>query len=836
MNSNVQKPDTLWPFIVLFLSISISVIVAGILYFKFQKRAILSAKQQELSAISDLKIRQITQWRMERMGDGKFLGEEVLLVSKLSEYLQDTGKLKLRNSIILSLKSLIENYDYKSILLLDIKGNVKLSFPVQDTLAGNYLKPLIPGIISRRRVILTDLHRANIVSFVHLDLVIPLIDHSLNDSTVLGLIAIRIDPQKVLYPLIQSWPTPSKSAETLLIRKEGDEIVYLNRLRHANNTELTLRNSASLEKLPAAMATRGIEGTVEGIDYRNVPVVAVMKKIPGSPWYLVAKIDRDEALSDIYYQRSMVITILILFISLIGLFLGFLWWNERARFYRGKYETELSRLALIKHFDYILKFANDIILLFDKELKIVEANDRALETYLYTRDELIGMNLEKIKAPETLPLLSERIKMIDTDKSATFETIHKRKDDTTFPVEISSRVIDIEGSKYYQSIGRDITERKSIEDTLKESEEKFRKIFEESPFSMLMTGKDFGILKANNSFCQMTGYIEEDLKSFTFRTFTHPDYIEGDEISLMRLIAGEIPLYHTEKRYIRKDGSVIWGSTTVSIIRNNTGEAQYFLVMVENITARKRTESELIGAKERAEESDRLKTAFLHNVSHEIRTPMNAILGFSTLLNEPGLSESEHNQYVNIIFQSSNQLLSIINDIVDIANVESGQVKLNFREMNLNSSLRSLVEQFRYNENEYDIAINFSPGLKDEESTIVTDTTKLIQILSNLIGNAKKFTRKGSIDIRYTLNNALLEFSVRDTGIGIRPEHIDKIFNRFSQVDATDSRQYSGTGLGLSICKAYVELMGGYIGVESEPGKGTHFVFTLPYLTANKQS
>jgi signal transduction histidine kinase len=258
--------------------------------------------------------------------------------------------------------------------------------------------------------------------------------------------------------------------------------------------------------------------------------------------------------------------------------------------------------------------------------------------------------------------------------------------------------------------------------------------------------------------------------------------------------------------------------------------------MVENITARKRTESELIAAKERAEESDRLKTAFLHNVSHEIRTPMNAILGFSTLLNEPGLSQSEHNQYVNIIFQSSNQLLSIINDIVDIANVESGQVKLNFREMNLNSSMRSLVEQFRYKENEYEIAINFSPGLKDEESTIITDSTKLIQILSNLIGNAIKFTRKGGIEIRYTLNNALLEFSVRDTGIGIRPEHIDKIFNRFFQVDAADSRQYSGTGLGLSICKAYVELMGGYIGVESEPGKGTHFVFTLPYLTANKQS
>ena len=340
--------------------------------------------------------------------------------------------------------------------------------------------------------------------------------------------------------------------------------------------------------------------------------------------------------------------------------------------------------------------------------------------------------------------------------------MHRRRDNSTFPVELSSRVVNIEGLKYYQTIGRDITERKRVENTLVESEDRFRKIFEESPFSILMTGKDLGILRANSSFCKLVGYTDEELMSFTFRNFTHPDYISSDEVSIMKLMAGEIPVYHTEKRYIRSDGGIIWGSTTVSIVRNKEGEAQFFLVMIEDITARKKADSELdksvsllkatfestvdgllvvdssgkivqvnqkfkdmwripddildtgedsvaleyvrnqlidpdsfienvkhlynepeatsfdllefidgryferysqpqkindksvgrvwsfrdisrqkraeadlIAAKEKAEESDRLKTAFLHNVSHEIRTPMNAIIGFSTLLNDP---------------------------------------------------------------------------------------------------------------------------------------------------------------------------------------------------------
>jgi PAS domain S-box-containing protein len=345
-----------------------------------------------------------------------------------------------------------------------------------------------------------------------------------------------------------------------------------------------------------------------------------------------------------------------------------------------------------------------------------------------------------------------------------------------------------------------------------------------------MSDKDFSIIRANQSFCNFIGYREEDLKSFTFRDFTHSDYIINDEISLLELVSGKIPVYHTEKRYIRNDGSVIWGSTTVSIVRNKQDEVQFLLVMIEDITSRKNAEAELIAAKDKAEESDRLKTAFLHNVSHEIRTPMNAIIGFSTLLNDPELSEEDRRQYIDIIFQSGNQLLSIINDIVDIANVESGQAKVNLTEVNLNSTLRSLNDQFSIYGKQNFVSIHLKTTLSDNDSKIVTDNTKLVQILSNLINNAIKFTKNGLINFGYTLKDKYIEFFVSDSGIGIPPEYHSRIFDRFFQVDSAVSRQYSGTGLGLSICKGYVELLGGEIKVESELGKGALFLFTIPYL------
>lgn len=251
--------------------------------------------------------------------------------------------------------------------------------------------------------------------------------------------------------------------------------------------------------------------------------------------------------------------------------------------------------------------------------------------------------------------------------------------------------------------------------------------------------------------------------------------------------------------------------------------------VIQDITERKIAEEEILRAKERAEEGDRLKTAFLHNISHEIRTPMNAIVGFSTLLGEPDVDTMSRLSYIEIIKQSSNHLLAIITDIFDISTIEAKLVRIVKDEINLNSKVKTLCDQFIPGVNEKKLSIICDTELTDDESIIMTDGTKLLQILSNLINNALKFTNSGIIKIEYKVKDKFLEFCVSDTGIGINEEHQDRIFDRFYQVQHTYSSIYEGIGLGLSISKAYIGLLGGTIWVNSEPGKGTSFYFTIPY-------
>ena len=238
---------------------------------------------------------------------------------------------------------------------------------------------------------------------------------------------------------------------------------------------------------------------------------------------------------------------------------------------------------------------------------------------------------------------------------------------------------------------------------------------------------------------------------------------------------------------------------------------------------------ELIGAKEKAEESDRLKSAFLANMSHEIRTPMNGILGFADLLKEPELTGEERQEYIGIIEKSGLRMLNIINDLIDISKVESGQMEIFISEINVNEQIEYIFTFFKPEVQKKGMRLFFQNGLKNEEAVIQTDREKLYAILANLVKNAIKYSDTGSIEFGYTLKEKHLVFFIKDTGIGIPDDKKEAIFNRFIQADITDKRAFQGAGLGLAISKSYVEMLGGSIWVESEEGKGSTFYFTIPY-------
>jgi len=252
--------------------------------------------------------------------------------------------------------------------------------------------------------------------------------------------------------------------------------------------------------------------------------------------------------------------------------------------------------------------------------------------------------------------------------------------------------------------------------------------------------------------------------------------------------------------------------------------------LTESLKQIKKINNELTIAKTKAEESNSLKSMFLANMSHEIRTPMNAIMGFAEFLQEPGLSKDKQKRFVQVINSSCRQLLSVISDIIDISKIEAGQISMDSDSIDINNLLKELFLSYKKVAALKKIHLKCSLECPKELILVKTDVNRVKQILCNLLDNALKFTKEGFIDFGYKIKNDFIEFYVKDTGIGIAPENLELIFERFRQVETTDNRIHGGNGLGLSISKALIEKLGGTISVMSKFGKGSNVLFTIPYL------
>jgi signal transduction histidine kinase len=250
--------------------------------------------------------------------------------------------------------------------------------------------------------------------------------------------------------------------------------------------------------------------------------------------------------------------------------------------------------------------------------------------------------------------------------------------------------------------------------------------------------------------------------------------------------------------------------------------------LIAEINKKKKIERKLIAAKEKAEESDKLKSSFLANMSHEIRTPMNGILGFTQLLAELDLSADERKRYIEIIQQSGNRLLNIINDLIDISKIESGQVEVKISETNILEQLNFIYDFFKTEAKSKKIDLYLNVYLQEHDAVVDTDREKVYAVLTNLVKNSIKFTECGNIEIGCYKAGNNIKIYVKDTGVGIPKEKQQIVFDRFTQIEGVYSRNYQGSGLGLSISKAYIEMLGGKINVKSKSGKGSIFYFTIP--------
>lgn len=390
---------------------------------------------------------------------------------------------------------------------------------------------------------------------------------------------------------------------------------------------------------------------------------------------------------------------------------------------------------------------------------------------------------------------------------------------------IKTPIYDSDGTLHgILGIGRDITERKKAEDALFESEIKYRSFFENSMDAILLTSPDGKILSANQAACNMFGYTEDEL-------------IKLGRSAIADLSDSRLPVLLDERKlkgkargevtFLRKDRTRLPAEISSAIFKNHEG-FELSSMIIRDITDHIIAKKKLISAKEKAQESDRLKSAFLSNMSHEIRTPLNSIIGFSELLGDPDFEEDQKTEFTQHIIANGNNLLKIISDIMDISKIESGEITIRKKHINAHEYVLGIYEQFSLQAGTHKPELILNLPDNDKEIEIFADPDRLRQIFNNLISNALKFTSNGNIEIGYRPKSKMMEFFVKDTGIGIPASYHHKIFDRFRQVEDSKTRKYGGNGLGLAITKNLVKLMGGKIWVESEVDKGSAFYFTMP--------
>ena len=476
--------------------------------------------------------------------------------------------------------------------------------------------------------------------------------------------------------------------------------------------------------------------------------------------------------------------------------------------------------------------AVDAILTVDNKGIVRTANPAVVDIYGYTQSEIIGMHASALVPPERRHMYNDDFfnqRVVPTEQiiGAGREVEILRKDGTRIPARVGIGYTKVDDKPVFVSFASDLRARKKMEDALRESEAKFRSLIANIPGAAYraLCKDGWPMVFISNAIKEITGYPPEDFvlpnPKLHFSELYHPD-----DAAALSDISSFQDTFTIEYRLIDKAGNTRWVIEQGTCVKADDGELMYIDGFITDITKRRQMEEELKVAKNNAEQAAAARTAFLANMSHEIRTPMNAIIGFSDLMLTEALRE-EQKSHLTTINRSARSLLHLLNDILDSAKLDKGKLELDYRDFCLREELDLVISTFWLEAKRKKVTLSL-----DVDESVAKGyhgvPERLRQVLNNLIGNAVKFTHEGEVQVRVHSDGKQVYFEVSDTGIGMTPEQVEKVFDPFSQADASMSRKYGGTGLGTTISKQLVELMGGNIFAQSVINQGTTFTFRLP--------
>ena len=467
-----------------------------------------------------------------------------------------------------------------------------------------------------------------------------------------------------------------------------------------------------------------------------------------------------------------------------------------------------------------------IIIIEQESNKIKLANKVFCKLSGYSQKEILDCSLKDLHPSENFSYNSSWIKV--KRKAFVGKVDCSRKDGSVFHTEVYASKIMLEGQACVIAIFRDLTETYQVE----YDRYMLKTAVDNSDVEIIINTPDGAIDYCSPALCHRLGYSHEEIKKL--HVWDIETTVKKEEMDMRFQKLKKTKTQKGESIQISKKGTKCEINYVADYVK--IGNQEFVCCSIQDITEIKKRETILEDARNKAEESDRLKSVFLANISHEIRTPMNGILGFADLLQRDDLPFEKCQQYAKIISDCGNNLMQLLNDILDISKIEAGEVEIKKEDFCVNEVIENLYDFYepQGKQNGKEISLQMHKSLRDDEAVIHSDKRYLHHILTNLLSNAMKFTHKGEVMIGYNAKQNGIEFFVKDSGEGISPELLDKIFEPFRQGEEILARKYHGTGLGLAIAKSYTELLGGFIKVESKLGEGTTFYLTLPHSGKTK--
>jgi PAS domain S-box-containing protein len=593
---NLPEPTerrAVWGLMLIFAILSLGIVVGGAFYYRHYERQFRTAAEHQLAAIAELKVGELAQYRKERLEDAAVFFDNAAFSGLARRFLEHPEDAEAQHQIQEWIVKCTATDQYDLGCLFDAQGVIRMSVPAGRPPISSDVAQRIPEVLRLGRVTFQDFHRNEHDQQVYLTLLVPIFSGT-DHRQALGVLALRINPETYLYPFIKRWPTPSLTAETLLVRRDGNDALFLNELKFQTNAALNLRIPLEKTNVAAVEAILGQEGIVEGRDYRGVPVLAALHAIPDSPWFLVARRDAAEVFApmrDRLWQVVVMICVL-LFGSAAGV--GLVWRQQQSRFYRAQYESAEALRRSETKFHTLFDSTRDAVMLLDTK-GFFDCNPAALKMFgCANREEFCSkhpVDVSPLMQPDGTDSLTRANQGIATAlKKGTdhFEWMHKRVDTgETFPAEVLLSAMELDGKPVLQAVVRDITERKQMEEKLRQ----LSRAVEQSPASIVITNPAGDIEYVNPKFVSVTGYTLAEVLGKNPRVLKSGEkspeaYRElWETITAGKEWRGE---FHNKK----KNSELYWESASISPIRDLAGHVTHFVAVKEDITAQKQNEAE----------------------------------------------------------------------------------------------------------------------------------------------------------------------------------------------------------------------------------------------------